>query len=205
MGRRRSIALQVSTGAAAPFARRVPPSFQLEGRPPCRPKHQARSAVHEEHANQESAFAFRGRVPDKGGSRRKSGRRRSIALQVSTGAVAPFARRVPPSFQLEGRPPCRPKHQARSAVHEERASFRQGRLPPQKWDDTEVIPPAFERRCRADRALGDPLRSQWGDVVGVKAGRRCGGGAARYGSGAAVLPCPEDRFRRFHDRSPRFA
>ena len=42
------------------------------------------------------------RVSDKGGSRRRNGRRRSIALQVSTGAAAPVTRRVPPSF-INGR------------------------------------------------------------------------------------------------------
>ncbi len=84
-------------GAAAPIAlsaRIVPPKVGSARR--SGPKIQARSAVREENANQESAFAFRGRIPDKSGSRRRNGRRRSIALQVSTGTAAPIARWVTP-------------------------------------------------------------------------------------------------------------
>ena len=50
-----------------------------------------------------AGLRIRMRVPDKGGSRRRYGRRRSIALQVSTGAAAPIARWVPP-FVLNGGP-----------------------------------------------------------------------------------------------------
>ena len=55
---------------------------------------------------------------------------------------------------MERRPPCRPKPQARSAVHEEHASPRQGRLPPQIWAPTEHRPPSLNSRCRAARAQG---------------------------------------------------
>ncbi len=114
-------------GAAAPITRSTPPSFQMVGMARRRrPKPQARSAVREEPASRKPAFAFRWRVPDKGGSRRKSGTptaRRPYHL-FSTGAAAPIARRAPPGRSpMEGRPPCRPKPQARSAVCEEHANF----------------------------------------------------------------------------------
>ena len=66
-----------SMGAAAPIARSAPPSFQMVGMARRRrPKIQVRSAVREEHASRKPVFAFRGRVPDKGGFAANMGPRR---------------------------------------------------------------------------------------------------------------------------------
>ena len=98
-------------------------------------------------SSQASGAQRRPRVSDKGGSRRKNGTTQRSSLQLSRGAAAPLSRRVPP-FLRQWRDDLRVVPSFRRAAPS--ASFRQGRLPPQKWDDTEVIPPVSERRCRAD-------------------------------------------------------
>ena len=108
-GRRRSIALQVSMGAAAPITRSAPPSFQMVGMARRRrPKIQARSGV--------SAGC-------KGGFAAKVGADGASPSKFRWALPRRLRVRRPPSFQMVGMARRRrPKIQARSAVCEEYAN-----------------------------------------------------------------------------------
>ena len=111
-GRRRSIALQVSMGAAAPIARSAPP-FVPNGRDGAPPPSQDSGAKR----RLRGVCEFE-RATKQGRLRRKSGRRRSIALQVLNGAAALLAGIRATSRNVPRRQPPRRRAGARRVQNE---------------------------------------------------------------------------------------
>ena len=131
----------------------------LEGRPPCRPILAERSSAPIRPTRprwRAGKMGADGASPSKG----FEGRRRADCA-----FVAPFVPNgrdgAPPPSQDSGakRRPWSVDGLGRWFANSN-VSSRQGRLPPQKWHDTEVISPSIDWRFRAARAADFPLFQQ---------------------------------------------
>ena len=92
------------------------------------------------------------------------------------------------SSQASGAPLARRPPGRRAAPStRERASFRQGRLPPQIWAPTEHRPPSLNWRCRADCAQGAAGSFANGGMISVSS-QASGAPLARKPPGRRAAP-----------------